>query len=194
MAPTRTQKIAIIALFSSLVLASNYALTPFPNVKLFDSLVFVSSFLFGLDVGLSVAILSWFVYGSVNPWGTASLYLILILAASETVYAWFGWIAARLLRYRFRSGIERSLGFGIMGLVGALIYDVLTVTVPLIMIGNPLLTAFLYLLNPATLYFFLVHEVADLFFFSTFVPALIYAIRRVVPSWCRIKVEVLQVR
>lgn len=180
---TKSHKVAIIAVFSSLILASNYALTSLPNVKLFDALVFVSSFLFGLQVGLGVATLSWLVYGSFNPWGASSMYLIVILAVSETVYAFFGWLAARLLRNRIKSKLDRSLGFGLLGLVGAVIYDVSTTTVPLLLIGNPVISSFLYLLNPATLFFFLVHEIANFFFFSTVVPGLIYSVTRLVPRW-----------
>jgi len=172
--------VAVIATFSALNVATNYALTSFPNIKLFDTLVFISALLFGLDVGLAVAVLSWLVYGSVNPWGAASLYFIAFLAASETVYAFLGWSARRV---RFNGSAERSLTFGLMGIVGALIYDLNTIATPLVVAGYQITTAFLYLFNPATLLFMAAHEVSDFVFFSTVAPILMVAIRRLVPTW-----------
>ncbi len=185
MALRNSRKVAVITTFAALTLATNYALAPFPNIKLFDTLVFISALLFGLDVGLSTAVLSWLVYGSVNPWGTASLYLISILAVSETVYAFFGWFASRLQGVSLYTKAERSLMFGLMGLIGALIYDVNTIVTPFVLIGFSVSTSFLYLLNPATLWFMLAHELSDFVFFSTIAPILIVAISRLVPAWLR---------
>ncbi len=87
-------KVALIAVFTGLSLGTNYVLIDLPNVKVMDALVFVSAFLFGLEVGLGVAVCSRLVY-AVNPWGTATLDLLLFLMLGETFYALAGFILSR---------------------------------------------------------------------------------------------------
>ena len=178
-----SRKVAIIAVFSALALAVNYALTPFPNIKLFDTLVFVSALLFGLDTGIAIAALTWLVYGSVNPYGADPLNLLFTLMISETVYAFFGWIARKTSSVQNYKTSQKSLLFGFMGLVGAIIYDIATIVGPLMIIGVSATTSFLSLANPATVYFMLSHELSDFVFFSTVAPLLMVAISRIVPSW-----------
>src|SRR5438093_1549510 len=49
----------IVAVFTALSLATNYALISFQNVKLMDTLVFIVAFLFGVLLGIGVAVASW---------------------------------------------------------------------------------------------------------------------------------------
>ena len=78
---------AVIAVFAALSLGTNYVLIGFANVKLMDSLVFLASFLFGLRVGIGVAISTWTVYGFVNPNGQDDLILLSFLMVGECFYA-----------------------------------------------------------------------------------------------------------
>ena len=43
---------SVIAIFTSSIIASDYALAPALNVKLMDTLVFASTFVFGFRIGL----------------------------------------------------------------------------------------------------------------------------------------------
>ena len=53
----KTKEIAFISVFTAIIVASNYALIAFPQVKLMDSLVFISGYLFGFPVAASIAVL-----------------------------------------------------------------------------------------------------------------------------------------
>ena len=56
----KTKEIAFISVFTAIIVASNYALIAFPQIKLMDSMVFLSGYLFGFPVAASIAALSWF--------------------------------------------------------------------------------------------------------------------------------------
>jgi len=72
------------------------------NVKLMDTLVFLAAFLFGLRIGVGVAVVSWGVYGFINPYGADDLILLSFLVAGECFYA----ITGFALR---RTSLEREL-------------------------------------------------------------------------------------
>ena len=69
-------------------------MTPLPNIKLMDALVFTASFLFGFEVGFGVAILSWLVYGFVNLYGQAGP-ILFFLMVGESFYAVAGAVLRR---------------------------------------------------------------------------------------------------
>lgn len=124
-------------------------MTPLPNIKLMDALVFTAGLLFGFEVGFGVATLSWLVYGFVNLYGQAGPILVFLMIG-ESFYAVAG---AILRRSRFANrllqeqpppsglnpqsrGVLGALSkfgklgilFGFTGLMGALAYDVFTNT------------------------------------------------------------------
>ena len=70
----RHQTLSMIAIFTSLIIASDYALAPIYNVKLMDTLVFASAYSFGFKVGASIAILSESIWSVVNPTGFLSIH------------------------------------------------------------------------------------------------------------------------
>ena len=172
-----TQKVAVVALFTALAVTTDYAMLPFANIKLMDTIVFVSALMFGLETGVSVGALTWLVYGSVNPLGSAFGPLLAILIASETVYAFLGSLARRIFSLRTVGVPARSLFWGCLGLIGAFVYDINTIVTPGIMTGEPLTAAFASLLPAAP--FMVAHEVSDFVFFATVAPAIYLAVRRV---------------
>jgi uncharacterized membrane protein len=64
-----TRKIAIIVILTALCISSNYALLPFFNVKFMDFIVLVGGFCFGPLAGGLIGVLSWGIYGTINPLG-----------------------------------------------------------------------------------------------------------------------------
>jgi len=174
---SRTRKVAVISIFTALAIATDYAMFPLTNIKLMDSIVFVSSLAFGLPVGVCVGSLTWLVYGTVNPLGAAGGPLLLLLMVSETVYAFLALGARRI------SGLEggglpvRSLSWGALGLIGAFLYDLNTIITPSLLIGEPVKAALASLLPAAP--FMIAHELSDFVFFAVAAPALYAAIRRV---------------
>jgi hypothetical protein len=169
----------VVSIFTALALTTDYAMFPLANIKLMDSIVFVSSLSFGLGVGVSIGALTWLVYGTINPLGSASGLLLVILILSETVYAFFGYLAGK--RFNFDDGkVARNLLWGTLGLVGALIYDLNTIITPALLAGSSLLTVVAGL--PFAIPFMLAHEISDFAFFSTAAPILYAAIRRVMKN------------
>jgi len=132
------RKIAITTAYTAAVLSTNYLLTPLPNVKLFDVLVFVATFIHGVPVGLSVASLTWIVYGVLNPWGAAPPPLIAVLIACESSFVA---LAAFARRFTFNDGVDRSFLWGFLGAAGAFLYDFATNLYVGIFFYNDVLTA-----------------------------------------------------
>lgn len=172
-----TQKVAVVSLFSALAITTDYAMFPLANIKLMDTIVFVAGLVFGLDVGVSVGGLTWLVYGSINPLGPDSGPLLVLLMASETVYAFLGWLARKFFSFDELEVPARSLAWGCLGLIGAFAYDLNTIVTPVLLSGASLTVA-LASLFPAFL-FMLAHEVSDFVFFATVGPVLVAAVLRV---------------
>ena len=175
-------KAALIAVFTATSLGTNYAMIALPNVKIMDALVFIAAFLFGLSVGTGVAVSTWAVYGFVNPYGQAGFPLILFLMIGECFYAIGGSglrktsIAKQLLVER-DSPAHLAYVFGIVGLVSTFAYDVLTNFASYVLLVGSLYQAFLIGMITGAL-FSLVHELSNLVFFATVVPAAIVASKR----------------
>ncbi len=172
--------VALIGVFSALAVASNYAMLAFFQVKMMDSLVFVSAYLFGFRVGGGVAAVTWLVYGSLNPLGAAGFPLLLVLVVGEMVYAGagagLGRVWGRSTDFGGRRVWGRGFVLGVTGLVSAFIYDFWTNAVDGLLIYRSVEGVFLRMMTGA--YFALVHEVADFIFFAFVVPPLIVAVSR----------------
>lgn len=178
----RSGNVAIMAVFSALAVASNYAMIAFPQVKLMDSIVFVSAYLYGFGVGAGVAVITWIVYGSLNPLGAAGFPLILVLVVGELVFAASGALLSRGWKrstvftgsHRF---LNKSLVLGVTGLLSAFVYDFWTNAIDGLLIYRSVEGIFYRWMTGA--YFAFTHEAADFMFFAFVVPALIVAISRV---------------
>ena len=124
------RRIALITVLTALSVASNYALSSIPNVNLMDTIVMVSGALYGLQVAVPVAVMSWIVYGTLNPYGFC-LPILITTASSELVYAFAG----RMLRNDvlndlnsggFKGYLSLGAKLAIIGCLCTLIYDFLT--------------------------------------------------------------------
>ena len=114
--------------FVTVILITNYALVGYPNVKLFDLLVFTAGYTLGFRRGAAVAIGAWMVYGNFNPYGLTTLPLLFVVTASETLYAGAGALIRRVAPpsgLRFTPG-WRNLIFGGAAIICTLGYDLLT--------------------------------------------------------------------
>ena len=171
-----------IAVFSAMSLGTNYALISIPNVKLMDAFVFLAAYLFGVKVGIGVAISTWGVYGFVNPYGQDDLILLSFLIVGECFYA----IAALpLRRVTVPRNILRDYGelvwfgeysilVGFTGFIATLAYDLLTNFASWLFKTNSLYAAFL-IGNIFGAPFSIIHEVSNLAFFVAVVPVAIKA-------------------
>lgn len=173
-----SRKVAEVSVFTALAVATDYAMFPLANIKLMDSIVFVSAIAFGVSVGASVAALTWLVYGTVNPLGPDSAAFLMLLILSEMIYVVFGYIARHTLSSD-QSVPTRSLLWGAFGVVATFLYDVNTIVTPNLIIGQSLRVSLAESL-PA-IPFMLAHEVSNFVFFATFAPLVYLAIRKVAP-------------
>ncbi|MDV3293661.1 MAG: hypothetical protein LYZ70_05270 [Nitrososphaerales archaeon] len=118
----RSQSVAVVALFTSTIVASNFVLAQFPDVKLLDTLVFVASFVFGLGTGAAVAVLSETIWSFVSPWGIAGS-ITPFLVIGELIFAVAGWGAARVWGDRLQAVSPRSLFIGATMAICAFLWD-----------------------------------------------------------------------
>lgn len=123
-----SRKIAMIAALSALSTATNYAMVSLYNVKFMDLFSFVSGFCFGPLVGALTGMLSWSVYGPVNPFGF-SLPIWVATMLSESLYG----IGGSLVRKSVgrvgtleRDAVNLSIFFGILGVFLTFAYDLIT--------------------------------------------------------------------
>jgi hypothetical protein len=163
-------KAVLTAVFTALCLGTNYAMTSLPNVKIMDALVFIAGFMFGLDVGCGVAIMTRLVYGFFNPYGPAPFPLILFLIAGECFY---------LLKAK-NSFRGMSYLFGLVGFVATFAYDALTNFATYLFLVDSLYQAFIIGMITGVP-FGVLHELTNVVFFATVVPATIAATRRLGP-------------
>ena len=169
-----------MSLLTALAITTDYAMLPLANIKLMDTIVFVSGLVFGLNVGVSVGALTWLVYGSVNPLGSAGGPLLLILIVSETVYAILGSLARKVFSFEESSVSARSLFWGCLGLIGALIYDLVTIIVPTMLTGASFVVAVASLVPAVP--FMLAHEISDFVFFAAVGPILVSTMLKIIKS------------
>lgn len=169
----RSRKIALLALFSAVPMATNYLLLFLPNVKLMDAFVFAAAFTLGWTYGAFSAVIVWLVYGTLNPLGT-NPYTLAMVIGGEMLYVAGGALLAhgstRALG-RASSLLQRSLVFGTTGLLLTLGYDIFTNAVTGIVFYGSVLTGLLTMNFP--LPFGIIHEASNFVFFSVFVPLLL---------------------
>ncbi len=175
-------QVAIVAVFTALALATNYALIGIPNVKLMDMLVFIGALFFGLRVGLGIALSIWPVYGFVNPYGVDSFLMLSFLMVGECFYALAGsamrksFVAQDLVQIKSELRLQ-SIAFGLVGLVATFAYDLLTNFGSWIFRTGSLYQDFIYG-NIIGAPFSLAHELSNVIFFAAVAPAVVVASRR----------------
>jgi hypothetical protein len=169
----RSQSVAIVVVFTALIVGSDYVLAGLANVKLLDSLVFLAAYLFGFRIGASVGILSEFIWAYGTPWGSPG-YIAPFLIIGEVMFALAGFAASRIwpTEHGFRSGTSVALGglLAICAFVWDLETEVGTALIgfwPSVTIANYVGTVLLGL--PFTL----AHEMSDFLFGMFLVPLLI---------------------
>ncbi|MBO3804218.1 MAG: ECF transporter S component [Candidatus Brockarchaeota archaeon] len=170
-------RVVTIGLLSSLCIVSNYAMLPLWNVKLMDTIVFVSGFLYGLHAGMAVAAISWFVYGILNPYGF-SLPTLLAVITGEMLYALSGSLAKRKFSMTNGPGFlsAQNLAFGVVGLFSTLAYDVLTNAVAGWLFYGSVMYGLLTMNFPIPMG--IIHEASNFFLFAFLAPVAINSVKR----------------
>jgi len=175
----KTKDIALVAAFTALVIASDFALTDFANVKLVDPVVFSVAFVFGLEMGVYVGVLSELIWGTFNPLGFGG-YIVPFLVGGEVLFALAGWAAARVWAGESSRLATRNLYFGAVLAICAFVWDLETNA------GTALISFWPSLTLPKLLAtevlgipFMFSHEVSDLVTGAVFAPFIIFYASRV---------------
>jgi hypothetical protein len=174
-----TKKISFIAVMTSLCISTNYILIGIPNVKLMDLLVFVSGYTMGSLAGALVGVLTWLVYGTLNPYGF-NLPTLIVTSTGESIYGIVGGLSMRLgLRVSSQHPkiggefLRDGLKLGVLGFLITFVYDLFTNIVTAFVFGVPIL-AWIIVGAPFTI----AHEVSNFFFFFIAGGLLINAVRK----------------
>ncbi|MEM3041812.1 MAG: hypothetical protein QXG97_07320, partial [Nitrososphaerota archaeon] len=174
-----TRLLSFIGVMTALCVGTNYLLIGLLNVKFMDLFVFVSGYLTGSLSGALVGILTWLVYGTLNPYGF-NLPTLIATCIGESIYGIAGGLCAkfglsasfdRLTEKKFW---ENNLKMGIIGFILTFIYDLFTNIVTGVVFEVPLL---LYIV--AGIPFAVAHEVSNFFFFFLGGSILVNAIQKV---------------
>lgn len=177
----RTSGIAAVAVFSALVVASDFALAPFVNFKLMDTVVFVVSFVYGFRRGAAVAVLSEGIWSVVSPWGPAGV-MAPFLVGGELIFAAAGWGASRVWKVQGRPVSPASLFIGATMLICAFLWDLETNAVSALIWGGAGASIGTVVVWEVSGFLFpppMGHELTDLILGVSLVPAAIALIPRV---------------
>ena len=171
----RTNTIAAVSIITAIIVSSNYVLMGFPQIKLMDSMVFLTGYLFGVRAAVSVSILSWLVYGSINPLGTAGFPLIVVLMIGEMVYG----IAGHLFRKYYnmqsklkKNPIEMTIMLGCISVICTFVYDIWTNAIEGLIIFQNVDGIILRIITGIP--FSIIHQLANAAIFCFLVPVFIY--------------------
>jgi uncharacterized membrane protein len=127
-----------------------------------DFLVFVGGFCFGPLAGALIGIISWVVYGVLNPYGFM-LQVWVATIVSESIYGLFGgFLGKSLASTNFSNNhLTLSILFGTVAFFLTLIYDLITTVVYAPMFGVPFLIAII-----VGIPFTVLHEFSNAIIFS----------------------------
>ena len=172
----QAQRASIIAMMTAACIASNYLLIGVVNVKFMDLIVFVSGYSFGPTVGASVGVLTWLVYGTLNPYGF-SLPILVATSFGESLYGIAGGLLGARGAGAMGSGLPANLKLAITGFLLTFVYDLITNIVSGLSAGIPLNIALV-----AGIPFAIAHEFSNTAFFFIGALPLITAIGRLIPQ------------
>jgi len=172
--PLNTFKIAIIATLCALSIGTNYALIGVSNIKFMDFIVFFGGFCFGSTVGASIGVLSWLIYGLINPLGFVPQVWVATMFA-ESIYGLVGGVIGTKLRSSSFQGqrLRASVFFATVGFLPTVLYDLVTNIVYAFSFNVPLVVA-VFTGAPMTV----LHEVANAAIFGVCTVPLISVLGR----------------
>jgi hypothetical protein len=178
----KTRELALVVGFTALAVASDFALTDALNVKLVDPIVFAVAFVFGLEMGVYVGVLSELIWSTISPWGFGG-YIIPFLVAGEVLYALAGWAASRAWGGGGARLSARNLYFGALLSICAFAWDLETNAGTALLSFWPSLTWQKLLATEAQGIIFMVpHEVSDFVTGAVLAPLIIFYATRMATS------------
>ena len=176
-----TKSLSLIILMTAISVISSYAMIGIPNVSLMDLFVFISGYLMGFIPGVLVGVLTWLVYGTLNPLGF-NLVILVATCLGESLYGFVGGLSARSglggdlssARVGDKALWWVNLKFGIIGFFLTFVYDLFTNIVSGLTVGIPPFMAIIQGIP-----FAVAHEVSNFFFFFFGCSALVMSIKKI---------------
>ena len=177
----RSRSVAVVAVFTALIVGSDFALTPYANLKLMDVTVFLVAFVFGLRSGTAVAVLSETVWSVVSPWGPAGV-IAPFLVLGELLFAVAGWASWKVWGDERNLLSPTSLFIGSALAICAFVWDLETNAAtaliqywPSLTLGKLVATELAGFVFPTPL----AHEIWDFVIGAFMAPAALLAVSRV---------------
>jgi len=171
------RRASVTALMTAACVSTNYLLIGVVNVKFMDLIVFVSGIVFGSIVGATVGILTWLIYGTLNPYGF-SLPILAATCAGESLYGVIGGLLERRTEKNTYEVTGKKLWFmkakfAIVGFILTFVYDLFTNIVSGLVAGIPLTVALI-----GGIPFAIAHEFSNAVFFFFGASPLVRALSR----------------
>jgi len=158
-----TRHLSIIVIMTATCLSTNYLMLGLVNVKFMDLIVFTLGLSLGSMVGVTVGILTWLIYGSLNPFGF-SFPILIATCIGESVYGLAGGVLKKTHFYDHSKLISKYLTMGskfaILGFLLTFVYDQFTNIMSALTIGIPLNIGLVMGIP-----FSIIHEVSNATFF-----------------------------
>ena len=178
-----TRKVSFIGVMTALCISTNYLMIGLVNVKLMDLLVFVSGYIMGASVGASVGVLTWLVYGTLNPFGF-NIPTLIATCVGESFYGIIGGLLGKSQRKKSsfppsmslteKSFWKTNIKFGIAGFISTFTYDMFTNLITSLVFDIPLI---LYI--AMGIVFTTIHEISNFLFFFFGCNILVNAIMKI---------------
>lgn len=167
--PSPVRQPVLLGLFSGTALGAGYLLSGVPNVELVSLIVALGGAVLGPVLGPVCGLLTGAVFALANPLGMSPPLLVAAQALGQGLMGFWGWLAFRLVGARPVGRPDwrgRSAGLG-AGVLGTLVYDLLTVAASWVLFPDASLKV--VLLNASS--FVLLHTgVNAAIFFLLFAP------------------------
>jgi len=163
-----TRKIGFVGVMTALCVSTNYLMIGLVNVKLMDLFVFVSGCVMGIPAGISIGVLTWLVYGVLNPLGF-NIPTLFATCVGESFYGIAGGLFRKHLldeQYFYSSILSEkgfwvtNIKFGIVGFFSTFAYDMFTNIVTSFVFDIPFIP-YIVMGIPFTV----THEVSNFLFF-----------------------------
>ena len=163
---SRSRWVAITAIMSALALVGNYVLVAIPNVELGSGVLFITAYLFGIEMALWSVLLVSIIFAFFNPWGP---FIPTIWIAQ--VIGWIFMVTAGSLMGNQERTEQNSRNLYVeLAVVGAgvtLFFDLITTLGYAVWFGIPYFAAIV-----AGIPFIAVHVISNTILFPAIVPRL----------------------
>ena len=121
----KSRWVAITGIMSALALVGDYILVVIPNVELGSGILFVTAFLFGLEIAIWCVFVVSIIYAFINPWGPFIPGIWFSQLIGWTFLVITGAILGRNNK-KIRWSRERIADLAIIGFITTLFFDLIT--------------------------------------------------------------------